>query len=177
MHNIQLKNKRGKGIAVLQWERPEDLVNWASGVANQNGLEFRNVEAEMPVMLKGEEAPVHKLKVVTAGVKNTYRSFPDIKTSLMSVLDNLQEEFEALMCKGFVSEKLLNDKKNQIDVLNGVLSGVELQEKVSAINLGALQSHLQSRGKRIHWNQLNTNIPGPLLQAKKEIDDFFKRLP
>ena len=176
MHNIQLKNKRGKAIAVLQWERPEDLVNWASGVSNQNGIEFRNVEPEKPIVLQGEVKPAHKLKVVTSGVKKA-TSFSDIKTSLMSVLDNLQEEFEALMCKGFVSEKLLNDKKNQIDVLNGVLSGVELQEKVSAINLGALQSHLQSRGKRIHWNQLNTNIPGPLLQAKKEIDDFFKRLP
>lgn len=164
MHNIQLKNKRGKAIAVLQWERPEDLVNWASGASNQNGIEFRNVEPEKPIVLQGEVKPAHKLKVVTSGVKKA-TSFSDIKTSLMSVLDNLQEEFEALMCKGFVSEKLLNDKKNQIDVLNGALTGIEIQEKVSKqMELSIMISH-HNRSQVMPFSrlkELSKRFPGSM---------------
>jgi len=124
MHSIQLKNKRGKPIATLQWERPEDLQNWAASMSEQNGFEFRNVDPEAPITLTASAPPAHKLKtIVSDSVELKTQS--DIEVAVMSVLENLQEEFELLMCRDFVSEKTLDDKKNQISVLNDILYSLE----------------------------------------------------
>lgn len=132
MHTIQLKNKRGKIVATLQWERPEDLINWANSVANENGKEFRNVDPEVPVILTSTEAPVHKLKIV-AKESLVLKSHSDIQTALLSVTENLHEEFEILMCRKFVNENTLSEKKNQINILNEITEALfniqELQEK------------------------------------------------
>lgn len=133
MHNIQLKNKRGKVVATLQWERPEDLINWANSIANESGKEFRNVDPEVPVILEAIAAPVHKLKIVAKEQTLSVKSHSDIQTLLQSISENLHEEFEILMCKNFVNENTLSEKKNQINVLNEITEALfdlsQLQEK------------------------------------------------
>lgn len=124
MHSIQLKNKRGKVIAAMQWERPEDLQNWAASMCDKSGFEFRNVDPEVPITLIAIEKPAPKLKLVASEV-NAINNQSDIETSIMSVIENLQEEFELLMCRDFVNEKTLDDKKNQIAVLNEILKSFE----------------------------------------------------
>lgn len=133
MHNIQLKNKRGKVVATLQWERPEDLINWANSIANESGKEFRNVDPEVPVKLEAIAAPVHKLKIVAKEQTLSVKTHSDIQTLLQSISENLHEEFEILMCKNFVNENTLSEKKNQINVLNEITEALfdlsQLQEK------------------------------------------------
>jgi len=131
MQTIQLKNKRGKVVATFQWERHEDLHSWANYMENQNGFEFRNVDPEIPITLKGIDTPAPKLKLVakdtstSLGLKTEY----DIEIAISSVLENLQEEFESLLCKNFVNDKILDDKKNQISVLNDVINSLlKIQE-------------------------------------------------
>lgn len=128
MQQIQLKNKRGKVIATMQWERPEDLQNWAASMCDKNGFEFRNVDPEKPITLTSNEAPAPKLKLVASDV-STLKTQSDIETTMLSVIENLQEEFEALMCKDFVNEKTLNDKKNQIAVLNEIYEWMEKEKE------------------------------------------------
>ena len=127
---IKLKNKRGKDIAILKWERPEDIIHWAESIKDSNGFEFRNVVPETPIVLQGEAAPVHKLKVVSA---NTLTSHSDVEAAILSVLDNLNEEFELLLSKSFVNEQSLNDKKSQINVLNSVLDIINKMNKLKTV--------------------------------------------
>lgn len=139
---IKLKNKRGKDIAILKWERPEDIIHWAESIKDSNGFEFRNVVPETPIVLQGEAAPVHKLKVVSA---NTLTSHSDIQTAILSVIDNLNEEFEALMCKSFVNENQLSDKKNQINVLNSVLDVINKMNELKKVRDSLWKEMLNSK--------------------------------
>lgn len=148
MHTIQLKNKRGKVVATLQWERPEDLINWATANGEQNGLELRNVDPEAPITLMSEAPPVHKLKIIAKESK-VLKTHSDVQTLLMSVSENLHEEFEILMCKSFVNEKSLADKKNQINALDEITEALfdlqQLQEKTEMCLMNYGVSHDEYR--------------------------------
>lgn len=128
MHKIHLKNKRGKVIAAMQWERPEDLKNWAASMCDKSGFEFRNVDPEVPITLIAIEKPAPKLKLVASEV-NAINNQSDVEIAILSVLENLQSEFELLMCKEFINEKTLDEKRDQISVLNNIIDYLEKQRE------------------------------------------------
>ncbi len=50
---IQFKNKRGKSILSLQWNKPGDILAWVLKI-RETGAEFRNVDSAVPIILEGD---------------------------------------------------------------------------------------------------------------------------
>jgi len=60
MQTIQFKNKRGKSILSLQWNKPNDILAWAAMIRESALVEFKNVDANVPITLQGDDVVIEK---------------------------------------------------------------------------------------------------------------------
>ena len=111
------KNKRGKTILSIQWNKPADILAWAKGLKNRSVI--YSPDSTVPIII--DPAPefkeVEKLNLRVPLQEATGNAIEDLKT----LYNSLQKEFEYILSKDYINEKMLESKRKQIDSLKFII--------------------------------------------------------
>ncbi len=118
---IHFKNKRGKSILSIQWNKLADILAWAKGL--KNGTDFKNIDPAIPLII--EDAPefeeTEKPKEKTLSNIPAEKIITENINELKLLYYSLQKEFEFMLSKDYVNNFVLEAKKKQIDSLKFII--------------------------------------------------------